>query len=294
MAKTPKAPKFPIPTLKDFTTQFPDDDACLLHLMETRYGFELDCPKCGRHGKFNRIRSEKAFACNWCGHHIHPMVGTPFHRSHTALHSWYYVMYLFSTTRHGVTSKEVQRQLGCAYDTALRMTHEIRKYLGQIDGQGPLDGDVEADEAYVGGKRPGKRGRGAAGKAVVFAMQDRDGEMISKVVADASSKTLKGEIEAHVEKGSTIHTDEWSAYRGLDKKGYTHSTVDHGKKEYARNGSHVNTVEAFFGILKRSIRSTHVSVSPKHLPKYLAEFEYRQNLRHAPHLMFPLMLKGLA
>jgi transposase len=291
-----KAPKFPIPTLKDFMAQFPDDDACLEHLMETRFGKELECPhpKCGKPSKFYRIRREKAYGCQWCGHRIYPMVGTPFHRSHTSLHSWYYVMYLFSTTRHGVTSKEVQRQLGCAYDTALRMTHEIRKYLGQINGQGPLDGDIEADEAYVGGARPGKRGRGAGGKAVVFAMQDRDGEMISKVVADASGATLKGEIEAHVVKGSTVHTDEWSAYRGLDKKGYTHSTVEHGKGEYARDGSHVNTVEAFFGIFKRSIRSTHVSVSPKHLPKYLVEFEFRQNLRYAPHLMFPRMLAGLA
>ena len=132
------------------------------------------------------------------------------------------------------------------------------------------------------------------GKAVVFAMQDRDGEMISKVVPDAKGATLKGEIELHVVKGSTVHTDEWASYKGLDKRGYGHSTVDHGRKEYARDGSHLNTVEAFFGILKRSIRSTHVWVSAKHLPKYLAEFEYRQNLRHAPHLMFPRMLKGLA
>ena len=129
-----------------------------------------------------------------------------------------------------------------------------------------------------------------AAKPIVYAMQDRNGEMISKAVPDASGKTLKGEIEANVKKGSTIHTDEWSTYRGLDKKGYTHSTVEHGKGEYARDGSHVNTVEAFFGIFKRSIRSTHVAVSQKHLPKYLMEFEFRQNLRKQPHLMFLRML----
>lgn len=279
-----------ITTVKQFMERFPDDDACLVHLMETRFGMEIDCPKCGKHGKFYRIRSEKAFGCQWCGHHIHPMVGTPFHRSHTPLHSWYYVMYLFSITRHGVSGKEIQRQLGCSYETAWRMGHEIRKYLGQIDGNGPLDGDIEADEAYVGGARHGKRGRGAGGKAVVFAMQDRDGEMISKVIPNAKGETLKGEIEAHVVKGSTIHSDEWAGYRGVDKLGYAHSTVDHGRKEYARDGSHVNTVEAFFGIFKRSIRSTHVAISQKHLPKYLMEFEFRQNLRKQPRLMFLRML----
>lgn len=279
-----------VTTVKQFMERFPDDDACLAHLMETRFGKELECPKCKKHGKFHRIRSEKAYGCQWCGHHIHPMVGTPFHRSHTPLHSWYYVMYLFSITRHGVSGKEIQRQLGCSYETAWRMGHEIRKYLGQIDGNGPLDGDVECDEAYVGGRRHGKAGRGARGKSVVFAMQNRDGEMISKVVPNASGATLQGEIKAHVVKGSTIHTDEWNGYRGIHIFGYDHSAVQHSAKEYAFEGSHVNTVEAFFGILKRSIRSTHVWVSQKHLPKYLMEFEFRQNLRKQPHLMFLRML----
>jgi transposase-like protein len=121
-------------------------------------------------------------------------------------------------------------------------------------------------------------------------MQDRDGDMVAKVVPNAKGETLKGEIEAHVVKGSTMHTDEWAAYNGLTERGYKHSRVEHGKGEYARAGSHVNTVEAFFGILKRSIRSTHISVSAKHLPKYLAEFEFRQNLRKFPHLMLARML----
>ncbi len=90
--------------------------------------------------------------------------------------------------------------------------------------------------------------------------------------------------------GSTIHTDEWRAYKRLAKMGYTPSSANHSIKEYARDGSHVNTLEAYFGILKRSIRSTHIWVSPKHMPKYLGEFEYRMNLRRTPELMFKLML----
>ncbi len=277
-------------TIQEFFKMFPDDDVCLDHLMKQRYGFEFECPKCHKPSKFTRLQSEKAYCCQWCGHHVHPMVGTPFHRSHTSLQRWYYAMYLFSVSRHGVSGKELQRQFGCSYKTAWRMGHEIRKYLAQLDGNGPLDGEVEADEAYLGGKRSGKRGRGASNKSVVFAMQDRDGELMSKVVPDASRQTLHGEIKRNVVKGSTLHTDEWPAYRTIDQHGYDHETVEHGAGEYARNGSHVNTVEAFFGILKKSIRSTHIWVSKKHLSKYLGEFEFRHNLRKSPHLMFLRML----
>jgi hypothetical protein len=87
-----------------------------------------------------------------------------------------------------------------------------------------------------------------------------------------------------------VHTDEWSGYRRLDKWGYDHSTVNHADGEYARDGSHVNTLEGYFSLLKRSIRATHTWVSPKYLPNYLCEFEYRMNLRSAPDLMWKLML----
>jgi len=277
-------------TIQQFFARFPDDDTCLDHLMKTRFGKEFTCPKCHKHSTFYRIKSEKAYACKWCGHHVHPMVGTPFHRSHQSLQRWYYAMYLFTVTRHGVSAKELQRQFGCSYKSAWRMGHEIRKYMAELDGNGPLDGDVEADESYHGGKRPGKRGRGAGGKSVVFAMQDRDGELVSKVVPDVKGATLKGAIEAHVAKGSTVYTDELGSYNGLDALGYEHCTVDHAKRAYARGKCHVNTVEAFFGIFKKSIKSTHIAVSAKHLPKYLGEFEFRQNLRKVPHLMFLRMM----
>ena len=279
-------------TVQQFFQLFPDDTTCLDHLFRARFGEQVQCPKCNKVSKFYRLESELAYSCQWCGWHIHPMVDTPFEKTHTSLQRWHYAMYRFSTTRHGVSAKELQRELGCSYKTAWRMGHEIRKYLGALDGQGPLDGNVEADETYIGGHKPASEGgHNKLEKTVVFAMLDREtGEVISKVVPDSTGKTLTGEIEAHVVKGSTIHTDEWKGYAKLGEKGYEHSTVNHAAKEYARDGSHVNTLEAYFGILKRSIRSTHIWVSPKHMPKYLAEFEYRMNLRRAPDLMFRLML----
>lgn len=142
-------------TVQQFFTLFPDDDTCLDHLFRTRFGEQVLCPKCHRISKFYRLASEQAYSCPWCGHHVHPMVGTPFEKTHTSLQRWYYAMYLFTTTRHGVSAKELQRQFGCSYKTAWRMGHEIRKYMAVLDGDDEkLDGNVEVDETYVGGKRP--------------------------------------------------------------------------------------------------------------------------------------------
>jgi transposase len=281
-------------TVQEFFSIFPDDDTCLDHLFRTRFGEQVQCPKCNRISKFYRIQAEQAYSCPFCGWHVHPMVGTPFEKTHTSLQRWYYAMYRFSTTRHGVSAKELQREFGCSYKTAWRMGHEIRKYLALLDSDGPLDGNVEVDETLVGGKdKEGRRGRDPkSNKTVVFAMLDREsGEVISRVVPNSKARTLKPIIAANVRKGTRIHSDEWSGYRRLDKWGYEHSTVNHAAGEYANeDGSHVNTLEGYFSLLKRSIRSTHVWVSAKYLPNYLCEFEYRMNLRAAPKLMFDLML----
>ena len=116
-------------TVTDFFRQFPTDDACLEHLWNVRFGDEVECEKCGKVGKFYRLRKEPAYSCPRCGHHIHPMVGTPFAKSRTPLQKWFYAMYMFTTTRHGVAAKELQRQLGVTYKTAWRMGHEIRKFM---------------------------------------------------------------------------------------------------------------------------------------------------------------------
>ena len=277
-------------TIIEFFDSFPDDDACLDHLMGVRFGLSGSCPKCGREGKYHRIKKLPAYGCQWCGHHIHPMVNTPFEKSRTSLRKWYYAMYLFTTCRHGVPAKELQRQLGVTYKCAWRMGHEIRKYMAKVDGDSGLGGHVEVDETYIGGKRPGKRGRGAAGKTVVFGMLERDGDVMTKVVPDAKTKTLNPIIESNVEKASTISSDEWHAYKNLSKQGYQHGTVEHGKEEYVNGIHHVNSIEGFWSRLKNSIRGTHVHVSKKYLPNYLGEFEYRYNMRKSPKWMFERLL----
>jgi transposase-like protein len=278
------------PTVQDFFKKFPNDETCLEHLMMLRFGNPLYCPKCGAEGQFAKLKKLPAYACPTCGHHIHPMQGTPFERSHTPLQKWFYAMYLFTTSRHGVPAKELQRQLGVTYKTAWRMGHEIRKYMGYVDGDPPLSGHVEIDEMYVGGKRRGKRGRGAAGKSIVFGMVERGGDVITRVVPNARSKTLYPHIIGGVETGSIISTDEWVAYKSLPKIGYRHGVVDHSRDQWVNGEVHTNTIEGLWAMLKRSIRGTHIHVSRKHLPKYLGEFEYRWNMRHAPETMFARLL----
>lgn len=285
------------PTIQDFFEQFPDDDTCLDYLMQLRHGKTLDCPKCGKYGKFHRIRRHPAYECAWCGYEIYPMVGTPFHRSHTPLQKWFYAMYLFTTTRHGVPAKELQRQLGISYPTALRMTHIIHDYMGKLDGDPPLTGHVEVDETYVGGKRKGRGtaygGRSGKDKTIVMGILERDGELFTQIVPNASRASLIPPIVERVKKGTKISTDEWRPYRILKALGYEHITVDHARKQWANGEAHVNTLESFWGILKRSIRGTHIHVSPKHLPKYLGEFEYRYNRRKRPETMFAELLANL-
>lgn len=274
-------------TVKQFFKTFNSDDVCLQHLFDVRYGQGHICPSCNTSVKWYKITSRPVYSCRKCGYHIHPAAGTIFEDSRTSLQSWFYAMYLFSVTRHGVSAKELQRQLGVTYKCAWRMGHKIREYMGFVDGETPLSGTVEVDETYIGGiKKGGKRGRGAEGKTVLFGMLEKDGDIMTKVVENVRRGTLYPHIEENIEKGSTIHSDELRSYATLSKQGYNHETVNHGAGEYVKNDAHVNGLEGFWSQFKKSVNGTHIHISQKHLSKYAKEFEYRFNSRKHPEKMF--------
>ena len=279
-------------TFYEFQKQFPDDEACLAHIMKTRYGgTELDCPKCGVFSKFYRLSRERAYECQHCRYQLHPTANTFMHRTHLPLHKWFFALFLFSTSRHGVAAKELERQLGVSYPTAWRMARLVREHMARVDGETPLGGpdggNVEADETYVGGRTTGgKRGRGAPNKTVVFGMLEHGGDVMATVVPNVRMKTLQPVIEENVVAGSTVHTDELKSYNGLSKAGFDHETVNHSAGEYVDGDCHVNGIEGFWARLKLSIRGTHVHVSRTHLQKYVKEFEYRYNRRKRPEQMF--------
>lgn len=121
-------------TTRKFFKLFPDDETCLAHLFAVRFGQGFACPSCERPSRWSRIKAERAYSCQWCGHHLHPTVGTPFEQTRTSLQLWFYAVHLFTTTRHGVSGKELQRQLGVTYKTAWRMGHLIRQHMADVDG----------------------------------------------------------------------------------------------------------------------------------------------------------------
>lgn len=279
-------------TLTQFRTLYPDDDACLEHLMRVRYGDRHECSKCKKNAHYYRVKKRRSYECEHCGYQIYPTAGTPFEKTRTNLTSWFHAMFLFCSTRNGVAAKELQRQLGVTYKTAWRMGHEIRKYMGEVDGDAPLGGSgpgariVEADKVFIGGKDK----RGQSDKTIVLGMVERGGEIITRIVDSKRRQEIVPHLMRDIRDGSKVATDEGGAFENLWKLGFQHGTVNHAANEWVRGPVHTNTIEAFWGNLKRGINGTYVHVSKKHLQKYLWEFEFRHNLRKQPELMMRVLL----
>lgn len=297
--KSPSAsPEF---SVREFFARFPNDDACLAHIMEVRFGgTRFECASCGKESTHHKLAARRTYVCANCGHHVNPTANTILHDTRTPLVSWFYAMYLFCTTRHGVSGKELQRQLGVTYKTAYRIGQQIRDLMSKAQGfDALLNGHIELDEAYVGGRRSGKRGRGAAGKTIVMGLAERDGRMKALVIPNVKKDTLRGVVLANVEKGATVSTDELYSYGLLEGDGYKHGRVKHGAKEYAyydyraSETFHVNTVEGFWKLFKASVRSTHIQISGKHMQRYLDEFTFRASNRGRVNGMFDLLVGAL-
>jgi len=142
-------------SLMEFIREFPDDAACLEWLWRNRFsddGEHADCPKCEKVRKFHKVRERPAWDCDSCGYHLHPTAGTIFHKSSTSLHLWFYAMHLMTSTRCGISAKQLERELGVTYKTAWRMANLIRNDLMAQDDDKPLTGSVEADETAYGGR----------------------------------------------------------------------------------------------------------------------------------------------
>lgn len=285
-------------TFNTFQTEFPDDAACLMRLMEIRYGgTEIECPGCGvEKAKYHPMNKRRGFACQECGHHIYPCAGTIFEKSSTRLTLWFFAMYLMTSTRHGVAAKELQRQLGVTYKTAWRMAHELRKLMGSADFGGTLGGEgkhVEIDETYFGGRQSNEdRKAKGTNKTVIFGMAERGGPIRVGPVQDAKRLTLQKAARHNLKRGTVVSTDEWQGYNDLHLLGVKHDTVQHGSGEYVRGIHHTNTIESHWGHFKRAVKGTHVSISAKHLAKYVAEFTYRRNFRNSHLNMFERLISA--
>lgn len=278
-------------TVKNFKADFPDDRTCLNFIFNRRYPKGLECEKCGKN-HFKPVEGRRAYACS-CGFQIYPTEGTIFHKSPTPLTSWFHAIFLMSQSKNGVAAKELERHLGVTYKCAWRIAKQIRILMTDDDTPIGSDDVCELDETYYGGKRKGKRGRGAEGKTPVFGAVERGGKIKTEVVKNVRQVTLMPLIEKFVVENAVICTDESNSYNKVKGLGHLHETVHHGKGQYVRGEVHTNTIEGFWSQFKRSVHGTYHAVSPKYLQTYLDEFSFRYNRRKSeeplPVLVFELV-----
>ena len=266
-------------TIKDLRKEFATEDKCLEYVFQQKHGSIEG---------YYRVSNRKCWAHKDTGHQIHPLANTIFAKSRTPLTLWFHAIFLFSSSKNGVSAKELQRQLGVTYKCAWRMAHEIRKLMSQ---DGPrLTGTVEADETYVGGSRKGSaRGRSTDTKTPVIGVVERGGSVRASVSKRVHGGALATHILRNVESGAKLVTDDFAAYKYMDRH-YDRKVINHSARIYVRGDIHTNTIEGFWSQLKRSIRGTYHSVSRQHLQAYVDEFAYRYNHRFSGVPMFLLLL----
>ena len=292
--------------LMQFMADFPDDASCLEWLWRNRYsedGIHAVCHRCRCTTEFARYETtqqRQSWTCKSCGHHVHPTAGTIFHKSSTSLHLWFYAMYLMTSTRCGISAKQLERELGVTYKTAWRMANLIRhKLMLQDDGAFGSGNPVEIDETYIGGsRRYGRKGRPGVDtphKTAVFGMVQRKGHVVAMTVPNVQRATVMPHIEEYVLPESTIYTDEYAVYNPLKKSGYQHHRIRHAERIYVSGDVHTQTIEGFWSLVKRGIGGVYHSVSKKHLQGYLNENAWRYNHRDDSRAKFEtLLLRALA
>jgi len=276
-------------SLMEFMREFPDDATCLEWLWRNRYsadGIHAHCPKCNEEKPFERYETSQqrqSWTCTACGHHLHPTAGTIFHKSSTSLYLWFYAMYLMTSTRCGISAKQIERELGVTYKTAWRMAYLIRNKL-MTQGTEPFTNGnpVEMDETYIGGKERRNQGRPtqeSSKKTAVFGMVQRKGKVAAVTVENVKAVSLMPIIQERILTGTKVYTDEMPFYKRLPKCGYQHERIRHKAKVYVSGDVHTNTMEGFWSLTKRGIHGVYHAVSRKHLQGYLNEYVWRYNHR---------------
>lgn len=290
-------------TFWQFDRDFPDDDACLEQIKEQRWPEGITrCEKCQKPRKHYRVHGRTAYACETCGNHIYPLVGTIFEKSATRLKTWFHAMYLMGSTRCGISAKQIQRETGVTYKCAWRMFTQIRKLMSDdVLLGGDSGGGVEIDEAYFGGRRKNEAGRMLRGnkghQTKVLGAVERKGKIVAKVKPEITMGAANALVREFVLPKSTIFTDEapvYATYPHLVGYNYEHRRINHSQKIYVAGDVHTNTIEGFWSLVKRGIGGVYHSVSAKYLQGYLDEYSFRYNRRDCGNLIFPALLQRVS
>ena len=278
-------------TLLQISDMFRDEEAAIAWIADRRWPNGPFCPRCGslnvQSGIKHRTMTHRCRDCNTGKSRtmFTLRMGTVMEGTKLPYRIWAIGLYIFATNIKGVSSMRLHRELGITQKSAWFMLHRIRK--AAQSGAGPFAGPVEVDETYMGGKRANmsnaKRaeladaGRGAVGKTAIVGVKDRETNQVSaKVVERTDKPTLHGFVSDHVSPDATVYTDDALVYETLP---YHHETVKHSVSEYVRGKAHTNGVESFWSLMKRGYVGIYHKMSPKHLDRYVTEFQRRHNIR---------------
>ena len=265
---------------------FTDEAKAREHLEAIRWPDGPVCPHCGSVDKVYRLSGKShrpgLIHCNNCNGSFTVTTGSVMESSHVPLNKWVLAYRLMASSKKGMSAHQLHRTIGVTYKTAWFMFHRIRESMKPAKFSVPLGGKfktVEVDETYVGGKATNRKSRRVRPKTAVVALVQREGDVRSFPIKNVNSRTMSALLRKHVSKKVHLMTDDSVIYPKLGKKFNRHSTVNHSIEEYVRGDVYTNNAENYFSILKRGIIGTYHHISNKHMPMYLAEFDFRYNNR---------------
>ena len=282
--------------LCELVDRYGDDQKCRNYLEHLRWRNGVRCPKC-QGERISSILKRDQYDCDSCRYQFSVTAGTVFHDTHLPLTKWFLAVYLICQSRKGMSANQLKRMLRVNYRTAWYLCHRIRHAMAEVQPQAKLDGTIEIDETYVGGRIKGRGVQaGRDNKEVVIGIRQRGGELRFFHAEDAKSGTLAKYIKENVSSDvDVIVSDEFVAYPfAMQKAGVPkekHKTIEHKNHVYVRGDIYTNTVESAFSLLKRGIIGTWHRVSAKHLAAYLDEMTWRFNNRKNPFLFRDTMVR---
>lgn len=271
-------------SLSGFLKNYGADEQCFSALFKLKWPNGFMCDKCGCQD-YCRLKRNKLFQCNHCRSQISLTSGTIFHSTKLPLTKWFLALYLMTQGKNGISQMELSRQIGVSVNTAAKLYHKIAQTMLERDANKPLSGDIEIDDAYWGGKKKGKRGRGSPNKtpfvaAVEKTKEGKPNRIKLQVVSGFKTAELERWARHHLSGDASVLSDGLACFKGIKNAGYSHASIVIGNSKDATKTTPFNWVNIILGNLKTALAGTFHKLSSKHLPRHLATFQYRFNRRY--------------
>src|SRR3954454_3171839 len=275
-----------------FDALYGTEEKCCMAVIASRWPNGFECPACGGRA-YCEVRSRGLCQCNACRRQTSPIADTIFASTHVSLRLWFRAMYHLTQSKQGISSIELGRRLGVTQTTAWKIKHKLTQVMMERDAAKQLSGRVEIDDAYLGGERSGgKRGRGAPGKtpfvaAVETTPEGKPVRLKLRRVTSFCSKSISAFAKRSLDPGCTVVSDGLQCFGSVTDAGCSHQAIKTGTGPAAARMPTFKWVNTALGNIKAAIVGTYRAINSKHVPRYLAEFEYRFNRRYDLAAMIP-------